>query len=59
MSQCASFLIRPPKELAPSIAIMTGTCYADDSVLTTEVREIHNAVTKGMGFGIRDLRFVF
>lgn len=59
MSQCASLLIRPPKELAPSIVTRTGAYYAGGTVLRAEVREIHSAVTKGVGIGIRDPRFVF
>lgn len=59
MSQCASLLIRPPKELAPSIATMTGAYYAGDTELRAEVRETHRAVTKGVGIGITDPRFVF
>lgn len=46
MVWCALLLIRLPKELAPSIVIMTSAYDSRDAVLGGDVREAHSASLK-------------
>jgi hypothetical protein len=48
MIQCASLLIRPPKETLSSIVEMTDAYLGGDTVPRAKVMEVHRVVSKGV-----------